>query len=317
MSRRRSAGVALITALLVVALATLAATALLSSANLSIQRTGALQDSEQAWWVARGVNAWVVGILDADRKESGYDGLDEAWSQPVDYLPVGDTGVLRGRIEDLRGRLNLNGLTAKQPRKLDQFRRLLQSLPDQEPPPGLVDAIQDWIDADTTPLSMNGAEDADYLGLTPPYRAANRPFATVSELRAVRGVAPKLYDALQPLVAALPESADPARASRVNVNTAPEAVLRALGEVDEARLRVFLERRVQEPVRDQAGLDTLLRDGPWVASGEVKDHVTWKSDYFLVRGEVFVGSSRVALYSLIHRPDNGPPVVVSHSVEAD
>lgn len=317
MSRRRNAGVALITALLVVALATLAATALLSSANLSIQRTSALQDSEQAWWVARGVNAWVVGILDADRKEGSYDGLDEAWSQPVDYLPVGENGVLRGRVEDLRGRLNLNGLTAKRPRKLEQFRRLLQGLPDQEPPPGLVDAIQDWIDADTTPLSMNGAEDADYLSLTPPYRSANRPFAAVSELRAVRGVAPKLYDALQPLVAALPESADAARASRVNVNTAPEAVLRALGEVDEAKLRVFVERRAQEPVRDQAGLDALLRDGPWTASGEIKDQVTWKSDYFLVQGEVFVGSSRVALYSLIHRPDNGPPVVLAHSAEAD
>lgn len=317
MSRRRSAGVALITALLVVALATLAATALLSSTNLSIRRAGAVQEGEQAWWVARGVNAWVIGILDADRRETGYDGLDEAWSQPVDYLPVTDQGFLRGRVEDLRGRLNLNALSAKQPRKLEQFRRLLQALPGQEPPPGLVDAIQDWIDADTTPLSMNGAEDADYLSLTPPYRSANRPFAAVSELRAVRGVTPKLYEALRPLVTALPEDPNTARASRVNVNTAPEAVLRALGQVDEAKLRAFVERRAEDPVRDQAGLDTLLRDGPWTVGGEVKDHVTWKSNYFLVQGEVFVGSSRVALYSLIHRPDNGPPVVLAHSAEAD
>ena len=314
---RRHRGVALITALLVVALASIAATALLASASLAIHRTAGLRDSEQAWWVARGVEAWVLGMLETDRKDSQYDGLDEDWSQPVDYLPV-DQGFVRGTVQDLQGRLNLNNLSPKHARNLEQFRRLLRSLPpDADPPPGLVDAIQDWSDADANPGSMNGAEDTDYLALAPPYRAANRAFTVVSELLAVRGMTPKLYQALRPHVAALPADAG-GKATPINVNTASEFVLRALADqVDEAKLRAWIERRVEEPVRDAAGLEALIRDGPWPAGSEVKDQLTWRSQYFQIQGEVFVGSSRVALYSLIQRQENKAPVVLAHSAEAE
>jgi general secretion pathway protein K len=314
--RHRPAGVALITAMLVVALATLAATALLSSASLAIHRTASLRDSEQAWWVTRGVEAWVIGILESDRKDSQYDGLDEDWSKPVDYLPV-DEGFVRGTVQDLQGRINLNGINPKNPKVVEQFRRLLRGFSEQDPQPGLVDAIQDWSDADQNPGSMNGAEDTDYLNLTPPYRAANRPFTVASELLAVRGMTPKLYEALRPHVAALPLDAA-GKSAPINVNTASEAVLRALAEqVDETRLRAWIERRVEQPVRDAAGLEALIKDGPWPVGNEVKDQLTWRSQYFQIQGEVFVGSSRVALYSLIQRQENKAPVVLAHSAEAE
>ncbi|MGQ0587862.1 MAG: type II secretion system minor pseudopilin GspK [Gammaproteobacteria bacterium] len=312
---RRARGVALITVLLVVAIATLAATALLSSASLAIHRTASLRDSEQAWWVARGVDAWVLGILESDRRDSQYDGLDEDWALPVDGLPV-DQGFITGRIEDLQGRLNLNSLSPKNPKSLEQFRRLLRALPDLDAPPGLVDAIVDWSDADQQPSSMNGAEDGEYLTLDPPYRTANRPFTVVSELLAVRGMTPKLYQALQPSLAALPADSG-GRATPINVNTAGEPVLRALAdEVDDAKLRAWLEVRKEKPVRDAAGLDALVRDGPWLGA-EVKDQLTWRSRYFQIQGQVFVGSSRVALYSLIQRQENQAPVVLAHSAEAE
>ncbi|MGH8442213.1 MAG: type II secretion system minor pseudopilin GspK [Nevskiaceae bacterium] len=312
---KRARGVALITALLVVAIATLAATALLSSASLAIHRTASLRDSEQAWWVARGVDAWVLGILESDRRDSQYDGLDEDWALPVDGLPV-DQGFVSGRVEDLQGRLNLNSLGPRNPKSLEQFRRLLRALPDQDAPPGLVDAIVDWSDPDQDPGSMNGAEDGEYLSLDPPYRAANRPFTVVSELLAVRGMTPKLYEALHPHVAALPAEGS-GRATPINVNTASEAVLRSLADqVEDAKLRAWLELRKEKPVRDAAGLDALLRDGPWL-SAEVKDQLTWRSRYFQIQGQVFVGSSRVALYSLIQRQEDQPPVVLAHSAEAE
>ena len=312
---KRARGVALITALLVVAIATLAATALLSSASLAIHRTASLRDSEQAWWVARGVDAWVLGILESDRRDSQYDGLDEDWALPVDGLPV-DQGFVSGHIEDLQGRLNLNSLNPRNPKSLEQFRRLLRALPDQDAPPGLVEAIVDWSDADQDPGSINGAEDGEYLSLDPPYRAANRPFTVVSELLAVRGMTPKLYEALRPHVAALPAESG-GRATPINVNTASEAVLRSLADqVEDSKLRAWLELRKEKPVRDAAGLDALLRDGPWL-SAEVKDQLTWRSRYFQIQGEVFVGSSRVALYSLIQRREDQPPVVLAHSAEAE
>jgi general secretion pathway protein K len=314
----RSRGVALITALLVVAIAALAATALLSSASLAIHRTAALRDSEQAWWVARGVNAWILGIFATDAQDSRHDSLDEVWAQPVDYLPV-EQGFVRGRVEDLYGRFNLNNLNPKV-QNVDtyraQFRNLLRNLPEVDEPLGLEDAIQDWIDDNQNPGSMNGAEDTEYLNLIPPYRAADRPFTVVSELRAIRGMTPQVYEKLAPLVAALPAKAG-AAGTPVNVNTAPIEVLRALSaDTNESKLADFDQRRREEPVLDDAGIKKLIDDGVWGADVR-KETLTYKSRFFQIQGEIFVGSSRVALYSLIHRPDSGPAVVLAHSAEAE
>ncbi len=318
--KRRASGVALITALLVVAIAALAATALLSSASLSIHRTAGLRDGEQAWWVARGVDAWVLGILETDRKEGQHDSLDEAWSQPVDYLPV-DQGFVRGKVEDLQGRFNLNNLNPKIANVEGyrrQFRNLLRNLPEVDEPLGLEDAIQDWIDDNQNPGSMNGAEDTEYLNLDPPYRAANRPFTVVSELLAVRGMTPEVYDKLRALVAALPvKSSGPVTATKINVNTAPIEVLRALSaSPNEEKLAQFETRRRDEPIRDAAGIQALISDGTWGADVN-KEQLDFASRFFQIQGEIFVGSSRVALYSLIHRPGNGFPVVLAHSAEAE
>ena len=315
----RSRGVALITALLVVAIATLAATALLGSANLSIHRTAALRDSEQGWWVARGVEAWVLGLLEADRKDSGFDALNEPWAQPVDHLPV-DQGFVRGRVEDLQARFNLNNLDPRIAGDVyqKQFRTLLRNLAEVEVPLGIDSAVRDWIDEDNQPGSMHGAEDAEYLNLDPPYRAANRPFTVVSELLAVRGMTPEVYERLRPLVAALPPLRGKApAATRINVNTAPVELLRALSAaIDEAKLAEFDRRRRDDPVEDAAELGALIAEGIW--GPEVSTAVVdYRSSFFQIQGEVFVGSSRVALYSLIHRPDSGTPVVLAHSAEPE
>ena len=314
---RRGRGVALITALLVVALAALAATALLSSASLAIHRTAALRDSEQGWWIARGVEAWVLGLLEADRKDSQFDALGEPWSLPVDNLPV-EHGFVRGGVVDLQGRFNLNNLDPRIAGETyrNQFRSLLRNLPDVDLPQGLDAAVRDWIDADANPDSMNGAEDTEYLNLTPPYRAANRPFTVASELLAVRGMTPEVYERLRPLVTALP-AAPAAAATKVNVNTAPVEVLRALSATtDEAKLAEFDRRRRDDPVEDGGELGALLAEGIW--GPEVTAAVVdYRTQFFQIQGEVFVGSSRVALYSLIHRPDNGTPVVLAHSAEPE
>jgi general secretion pathway protein K len=311
LARARARGVALITALLVVAIAALSATALLSSANLSIHRTAALRDSEQAWWVARGVQAWVLGILAADARDNNVDHLGEPWAQPVDHLPV-DHGFVRGQLVDAQGLFNLNNLAVQNPNAQaayqQQFERLLAALPAGSVPPGLVAAIRDWTDPDQTPGFPSGAEDTVYLSLDPPYRAANQRFTVVSELLAVQGMSAELYGALRPLLIALPAE------TAVNVNTAPEAVLMALSaQVDTLKLRGFIERRREQPAES---VQAFMQLG--IYGADVRpDHISVNSRYFQIQGEAFVGSSRVALYSLIHRPQNGAPLVLAHSADAD
>lgn len=305
---KKMRGVALVTALLVVALASMAATALMSTTSLSIHRTEALRDTEAAWWVARGVEAWVIGILKDDKRE--YDGFDEPWAQPVDGLPI-EQGSLRGHIVDLQGRFNLNSLLLPAS-DLDQakyeahFRQLLAQLPgDLEIPPGLIGAIRDWGDADQNPAYPDGAEDGAYQGLDPGYRTADRPFTVVSELLAVKGITPKLYDALKDLVAALPEAK-----TSINVNTAPEAVLLAMPGADQAKVHRFVEERKDKPAKARGDFEKEQMFGGGAPPYDVK------SRYFQIQGEVFVGSSRVALYSLINRSST-TPTVLAHSADAE
>ena len=323
---RKQSGVALITALLVVAIAALAATALLSSSQLSIHRTTALRDTEQGWWLARGVEAWVVEILKND--DAKYDGLDEDWAQPVDYLPV-DQGFVRGRLVDQQGLFNLNNLKRSASPGDDvygkQFIHLLENLQDvTAPTQDLVPAIRDWID-EGQDANFPGAEDSVYLNLSPPYRTADQPFSAVSELLAIQGMTAELYNALMsqcPLVKDGPPgrciTVLPSSNTAVNVNTAPERVLRSLSrQVDDAKLQSFLSEREEKPDKRMAEFEGRKIYNPPLVTASL----AIQSNFFSLQGEVFVGSSRVALYSLIQRSQQaGTPVtltVFAHSTGDD
>jgi type II secretory pathway component PulK len=86
MNRQR--GIALVTAILVMALAVIAATAIMTSSNIAVHRAANLQDSERAWWYADGVEGWVKSVLERDLEDNQIDSLKDIWAKPVDYLPV-------------------------------------------------------------------------------------------------------------------------------------------------------------------------------------------------------------------------------------
>jgi general secretion pathway protein K len=314
---KRQSGVALITAILVVALASIAAAAMLASANLAIHRASTLSDTERAWWYADGIEAWVKAILDLDRQNNKIDHLGEPWAKPVDYLPV-DEGSLRGGIADLQGRFNLNNLSLNEPgynKYKRQFERLLQNIEgaQQMPVEGLADAIHDWTDAGIVPVGYGGAEDGEYSSLQPPYRAANRQMTSVSELLAVRGMTKQLYLALRPHVCALPVKSNAGTA--INVNTATLPVLLSLSDTPPSSLGQFVETRAQQPAEDP--LKFWSDNFPGQERSAAPD-ITTSTEYFLLQGEAFIGSSHLALYSVVHRPkENGLPAVISRSQDFD
>jgi general secretion pathway protein K len=317
---KRQRGVALITAVLVVALASIAAAAMLASANLAIHRTTTLSNTERAWWYVDGVEAWVKTLLQADAQNSPTDHLGEAWAKTVDYIPV-DEGGLRGGLTDLQGRFNLNNLGIKTPgereKYLKQFQRLVQSLPlsQQVSTAGLAEAITDWIDPDIEPTDFVGAEDEEYSTLQPPYRTANRPMSSVSELLAVRGVTKELYLALRDYVAALPltPGAQPGAATGtpINVNTAPELVLMSLSAQSPQGLTQFIQSRDKTPATSVGQFTSEAYGGTQPTDAPLLDV---KSSFFRLRSEAFIGSSRIALYSVIYRQgSNVLPAVISRS----
>lgn len=305
---RAESGVALITALLVVALATVAAVAMLSDQNIAIRRTENLQQAQQAWWYALGAEQWAEAILKRDRHTNAIDGFTDAWARPIDDLPI-DNGFIRGRIIDLQGRFNLNDLAGGDAQGAAQvFGRLLAQLPAVPPDQvrGLVQAVRDWVDPDINPQIPDGAEDDYYLGLTPAYRTANRPMASPSELLLVRGVTPAIYRAVRPYVTTLP-----ATSTTINVNTAPVQVLMSLAPgLNPNQISDIAKIRAQRPFTSvQAFLSQ-----PAFAGRAVNERLLGvSSGYFLLRGEVHIGRTRVALYSLLRRANNGDVSVIEHS----
>ena len=244
-------GAALIVALLVFALCTALVVAMESEFNRFYQRGANILLAEQAYAYLRGAEELATLALladyDAEDRDNPRDDLLETWAQPPPPYALDEGGWMAGCLRDLQGRFNLNALAARVERQGDeggsetdkprftpaqaQFIRLLQALGEpqlsEQEARLITEAVTDWLDADLEP-AFDGAEDDYYFGQTPGYRAANRAMASVSELRAVAGVTPELYRALEPWVTVWPQ-----QPATLNIHTAGSMVLRSINVDDD------------------------------------------------------------------------------------
>ncbi len=217
--RRRQRGVALLTALLIAALAALLAVTAIERESLALQRTQSLIVDGQAWALAGLLEAQAQARLARDAPAGPADTLAEPWAA-IDQ-GAWEIGSGQAELLDLQGRFNINNLAAggaAQAAWTSAFERLLQAL---EIDPAILPAVLDYLDADNE-ARAGGAEDAYYLRQTPPRRSADGPLTDVEELRAVRGITAAIFRRLGPQLAALPES------TTINVNTADVPVLLAV-----------------------------------------------------------------------------------------
>lgn len=299
--RSRQRGVALITALLVVALATIAAVAMTRDQGLAVRRAENLRNAEQAWQYALGLEAFARKRLHEDlARGDRKDTRNEPWASPLPPLPV-DNGQLTGRLEDLDGRFNVNTLlgSAGPGIQAERFRRLLEVLGLD---PAVAPALADWLDPDIE-ARADGAEDYRYTGMSPGYRAGNRALVHPSELRLVLGVDANAWERLEPHVTALP-STDTA----INVNTATEAVLRSLAEGISAEEARSLARAGRSGF---ASVDEFLDSEPLADLEVERSGLGVESRYFKSLGVVQLGDDVFRFHSLIRRmPRGGMPVLM-------
>ena len=298
----RQRGVALVTALLVVSLATVAAVAMVTRLQVDMRRTGNLLNGEQAYAYAIAAESWAYVILRRDQKESDYDSLEEDWATALPPIAV-EGGFVNGQIEDLQGRFNINNLiedegeptdaeAAVNAGELAYFKRLLELL---ELVPALAPALLDWLDADINTRFPDGAEDEAYLLLDTPYRAANRPIVSISELRLVKGFTREVLAVLEPHITALPE------ATVININTATPIVLQALHkELNSSGVEQLITDRGEDGYED---VDTFLAHDA-LAGLELDIEVDTTSDWFNVLTASSVGRGQAQLESLFRRGDN-------------
>jgi general secretion pathway protein K len=340
-SLRRQAGVALITAVLIVALATILAVSVGFKGYLGQRRTATTFALDQAYQVALGGEAWAADALKRDitqsqggggRGGSGggegggggqggsggqtgggqtgggqTDDFTDVWAQPIPPIPV-DGGEFEGVLEDMQGRFNLNNLVM-----IDQTRtfvvdpkavaRLERLLELVKIDKKWANLIADFIDSDANPQFPDGAEDPTYTGLNPPYRTANMPITRTSELLAVNGFGQQNFRRLEPLVAALPVG------TKLNLCTAPAEVLDSLlgpGQSQYTRSRESTAKLREigcHPTTENfnKGLGA-LDEKEKMELGKV---IGTTSDYFQSTIFVTIGTTQFTLYSLLYRNQMG------------
>ncbi|MDA0979466.1 MAG: type II secretion system minor pseudopilin GspK [Proteobacteria bacterium] len=287
----RQRGVALVSILLVVAIATVMAVSMITEQQGSIQATRAFLDRGQAQQYALGGEELARQILAEDFLAGDQlDRMSEAWADPELHYDFED-GELNLQITDLQGLFNVNNLAdngsgiARQ-----RLNNLLVAL-------GLdvsvADRVQDWVDSDTG-MRPAGAEDYDYLIFEPPYRAANSAMADVSEI-ALLGLEPDTFRQLRAHLAALPESR-----VRLNVNTATPVALQSLAQGLSLDAAVSLAERRDE----QEGFETVqaFLQAPELAGlGVAADGLGVQSSFFEIRVIARYQDRFSYLTSIVHR----------------
>ncbi|MCH7893348.1 MAG: type II secretion system minor pseudopilin GspK [Proteobacteria bacterium] len=302
--KTRQKGVALLTALLLVALVTILTVNLQWDTSLDIRRSQNLFEADQALLYALGAEAWASEILQTDARDSDTDHTGEDWATPVPTLPI-EGGAIRGFLEDMQGRFNLNNLVGRRGQvdevALEQFERLLTVL---ELDPALARITVDWLDHDLEPGFPSGAEDSFYTARIPPYRTANLALTSASELLAIGEMDAASYLILAPYVTALPNG------TALNVNTASAPVLRSLSDQISDTVA---ENLVGE--RGDQGFDGLAAFADLVEP-EILQSLELSSSFFRLTADVSIGSTRFTLYSLLER-NNGQLIPVMRTFNSE
>jgi len=293
--RRSQRGIAVITAILIVAIGTMIAVNLVWQGKLDQRRAEAALAADQGLLYVQGAEAWAADILRQDLVDSpDADHLGEEWAIDLPPLPV-DGGAIQGRLEDLQGRFNLNNLIARDGKEnrlaLKEFERLL-ALVDVDP--AFAGAVVDWLDADTDLRFPTGGEDVVYVSSDPPYRTANSMITSVSELLAISGMDRESYARLAPYVTALPQG------TKLNVNTASDVLLASLSDTIDIGTAASL-------VEQRAGAEFLDIDDTFagLVEPDVLETIDGVSEHFLLTATVTLGTNQLTMRSVLQRDRSG------------
>ena len=304
----RQQGVAIITALLIVTIAATVSMTISTRLQLDVRRTGNVIAQDQADFYLFAAEEWSQRILRQDKKDSTVDGLTEVWATELPPLPV-PGGSIQGTLTDLHSCININSLMEGNAVNASTQTRLNQLFNNLGITGNFTQAISDWIDTDLETSNPNGAEDGYYLNLEQPYRTANTPLQSLSEIRLIKGFEDsEIYNTVKDhLCAFIANSND----VTINVNTASIEVLKSLSsEMTEQLATDIIERRDEElfdnikEFTSFAKLGTIIKDTTKLSTS---------SDYFLLRTQAIIGQANKVMYSIIYRDNDGKTEIISRT----
>lgn len=285
-------GSALLSALFLMTLVAIAATAMSTHLQLDIYRVRLAIQSDKIYLASKVVEYWAMDMLSQPKLQLKLlDSQGRVFDYPTSLKNIYPNLEISGHIYDLQSKFNLNNLQDDFYKTL--FFQLLKSNVSNVNTNTLrfiLEATVNWVN----PYRMDGkqAEWSSYYSKEkPPYLPANQPMQSVSEFRLVAGVTAPIYQAILPAITALPTT------TPINLNTVSREVLKGLGYgITDAQVNEFIELRKSKGVIEQHDLQGIL--GKFNIASQV---VTTNSEYFLSVGYVKSKDLTLKRYAIIRR----------------
>ncbi|WP_278043991.1 type II secretion system minor pseudopilin GspK, partial [Legionella lansingensis] len=288
----RQSGSALITALFIMTLVAIAATAMSTRLQLDIYRTRLTILSDKLYFASQAVTFWAMSEL-ADKKNKFT--LADEFGKVIDfpsklqnaYPEVGTSG----HLYDLQSRFNLNNLSDK--RYQSSFLKILDLAPTKlsaAEKEALILATRNWI----SPYQPGRGQDEFvnyYLQQKPPYFASQQLLQHVSEFRLIKDVNAKLYSSLFDYLTVLPE------VTPININTASKQILATLANgLNEAQVEELITARGDKGIQDLQDIAPLLQK-----LNIRNQQITIESQYFLSVAMIVHPDLNLTNYTVLKR----------------
>ena len=298
----RQQGVAIITALLIVTIATTISITISTQLQLDIRRTGNLVATDQSQVYSVLAEKALRVILKDKETHDGF--IEILIKDGIAKRPLFiDNASIEAEITDLSACININSLvdTGGTINTLTDT-RLSRLFSNKGIKNNVTQAIADWIDPDLINRTPNGAEDGYYMNLEKPYRTAQSPLYSISELRLIRGFEDNdTYKMVTELVEGTYDkdtgrfsgpaicAFHTANATPININTASVEVLKSIQPgITQSQIETILQQRT----------DAALTAVPPVF--KTPDNLVTVSSYYLLKTKVLIGNANKVTYSIIY-----------------
>ena len=302
----RQRGVAVITALLLTTLAITIVASLFWQQQVQVRSIENQRLQLQKQWILRGALDWARLILGEDKRidiryRRELDHLGEPWAVPlaetrldqyVEKEQASDVpdAALSGGITDAQARYNLKNLCQNgtiNEEEVARFGKLLTLL-----------QLNPALARPTAVLMQSAQRQAGSAG-SPPAAATDASAALpmdvqhVDDLLAVQGFTPEILEKVKDYVIVLPV------VTKININTAPAEVIAAkIDTLSLAEASTLVAARQNKPFQAVEDLRALT---PASSSEKLGGLVEFKTEYFLINGNVRLNRAGMEMQALIKR----------------
>lgn len=284
-------GSALLTALFIMTLVAIVATAMSAKIQLNIYHEKTTIAHDKVYLASQAVTFWAVNEL-SNKKNNFMHATDQGMVSQYSQDKGSNANAphVSGALYDLQSRYNLNNLSNK--KLVIGFVNLLSTTTPKLNDSAKIQlalAVNNWL----SPYELSQGKDAYlsyYMSQKPPFYPSHQLMACKTELRLVKNIDRSTYLALEPYVTALPEI------TTININTAPLAVLKSLSTVKNDDHFDDLISARKKGIKNVSKIAEVLKK-----LNIAHDQITLESSYFLSVADVSSENLHLTVYTVFKK----------------